>query len=183
MYKDIVKFLFEVEILREMPRSGFSNLGGVRQSIAEHSFAITMIAYCMAKLEADVDEAKLIKMCLLHDVAEARIGDLNYINKQYAKADEEKAIRAQAAKLPFGDEYIALMKEFEEAETKEAKLAKDADQLELLLVLKRAKDIGHQAAQKWIDFVSKKIKTETGKKLAESIKTTENDSWWFPTNE
>ena len=76
-----------------------------------------------------------------------------------------------------------MMKEFEEAETKEAKLAKDADQLELLLVLKRAKDIGHQAAQKWIDFVCNKLKTETGKKLAETIETTENDSWWFPTKD
>lgn len=179
----IVNFLFEVEMLSNVPRSGYSVLGGVKQSVAEHSFNIAMIAYAMSQINTDIDAFKLIKMCLLHDLAEVRSGDQHYINKKYVHADETQVIADQSANLPNGNDYVQLMREFSENQTMEAQLAHDADQLELLLVLKRATDIGHHDAEKWAYYAQKRIKTEIGKKLAETIAKTRSDAWWFTDDE
>lgn len=179
MDEGIVDFLFEVGILNELPRSGYHFLGGARQSVAEHSFRITVIAYCLAKMDPTVDEARLVKMSLLHDIVEARTGDMNYVQKKYTQVDEDKAIDEQAASLPFGDEYRALMAEFKEGLTPESRLAKDADQLELLLVLKRTSDIGNKDADRWMDFAIKRLQTEPGRRLGERIVRTRSDRWWF----
>ncbi len=175
----IVDFLFEVGILNELPRSGCHFLGVTKQNVAEHSFRIAVIAYCLAKLAPDADEGRLVKMCLLHDIVEARTGDMNYVQKKYVKVDEDKALRDQAARLPFGDDYIALVEEFNAAQTREAQLAKDADQLELMLVLKRTSDLGNKDADKWMPFATPRLRTEEGKKLGAKILSTASDRWWF----
>ena len=179
----IVNFLFEVEMLSNVPRSGYSVLGGVKQSVAEHSFNIAMIAYAISQINSNIDAFRLLKMCLLHDLAEARTGDQHYINKKYVQADENQVIIDQSTNLADGADYIQLMKEFNENMTFEAQLAHDADQLELLLVLKRATDIGHLDAQKWAYYANKRIKTDIGKKLAEMIEKTRSDDWWFTDDE
>jgi putative hydrolase of HD superfamily len=75
--KDIVNLLFEANILKEIPRSGYHFLGAGQESVAEHTFSTAMIAFVMSKIEQDVDALKLISMCLVHDLPEARISDLN----------------------------------------------------------------------------------------------------------
>ena len=179
----IVNFLFEVEMLSNVPRSGYSVLGGVKQSVAEHSFNIAMIAYAISQINSNIDAFRLLKMCLLHDLAEARTGDQHYINKKYVQADENQVIIDQSTNLADGADYIQLMEEFNENLTFEAQLAHDADQLELLLVLKRATDIGHLDAKKWAYYANKRIKTDIGKKLAEMIEKTRSDDWWFTDDE
>ncbi len=179
----IVNFLFEVEMLSSVPRSGYHVLGGVKQSVAEHSFNIAMIAYAISQINSNIDVFKLLKMCLLHDLPEARTGDQHYINKKYVQADENQVIVDQSTNLPNGEDYIQLMHEFNEDKTLEAHFAHDADQLELLLVLKRATDIGHHDAKKWAYYAKKRIKTEIGKKLAETIEKTRSDAWWFTDDE
>jgi len=90
--KDIVNLLFEANILKEIPRSGYHFLGAGQESVAEHTFSTAMIAFVMSKIEPDLDALKLISMCLVHDLPEARIGDLNTVHKQYVTADESRAI-------------------------------------------------------------------------------------------
>ena len=67
--QSIANFLFEVGMLKRTPRSGLQFLGSGSESVAEHAFRVTCIAYVLARLEPDADEARLIKLCLLHDVA------------------------------------------------------------------------------------------------------------------
>ena len=105
----IVNFLFEVEMLSSVPRSGYSVLGGVKQSVAEHSFNIAIIAYAISQINKDIDAFKLIKMCLLHDLAEVRTGDQHYINKKYVHADEKQVIDDQSENLTDGNDYVQLM--------------------------------------------------------------------------
>ena len=73
-------------------------------------------------------------MCLFHDVAEARTGDANFINQQYVDLHEEEARKDQARGLPIGDEMLNLLKEYEQRETKEAIVAKDADLLDQMVL-------------------------------------------------
>lgn len=177
--KPIINFLFEIGMLKKTPRSGYFFLGAGSESVAEHIMRMTYIGYVMAKLVEGVDECKIIKMCLLHDLAEARTGDHNYVHKKYVQVDEEKATSDLARDLPFGDEITSLFKEFNEAKTKEARLANDADQLEHILQLKECMDLGNPNAIDWINNAKKRIRTETGKKMAEQILKTHYTEWWF----
>mgnify|MGYP001612077465 CR=1 FL=1 len=88
--KSIANFLFEVGILSKTPRSGFHFLGSGKQSVAEHILRVVYVGYSLAMMEKEVDVGKVLKMCLFHDLGEARTSDLNYVHQKYAKADEEK---------------------------------------------------------------------------------------------
>ena len=163
--KNIVNLLFEANILKEIPRSGYQFLGAGKESVAEHTFSTAMIAFVMSKIEQDVDALKLISMCLVHDLPEARIGDLNTVHKQYVTADEPRAVQDTAKNLPFGSALTDLIQEFNAGHSKEAQLAYDADQLALILDLKSLVDIGYQPPHKWLPHVLGRLKTDTGKKF------------------
>ena len=177
--KNIVNLLFKAKILKDIPRSGYQFLGVGKESVAEHSFSVTFIAYVMSHMEPDVDALKLISMCLVHDLAEAKIGDLNYVQKKYVTADENKAITETARGFPFGPSLAALIREFNEGRSMEARLARDADQLAFILELKSLADIGYKPPQKWLPFALKRLETDTGKNLAQNIMKTDWDAWWL----
>ena len=177
--KNIANLLFEARILKEIPRSGYHFLGTGKESIAEHSFIITFIAWVMSKIEPDVDALRLISMCIVHDLCEARTGDLNAVQKQYVKADEKKALNDLTKHLSFGLSIVKLVDEFNECETQEARLAYDADQLAFIVDLKAKADLGITSPVKWLPYVINRLKTDVGKKIAEDISHTEWDEWWL----
>jgi len=177
--KNIANFLFEAGMLKRTPRSGFQFLGTGAESVAEHIFRTTYIGYALGRMSKDTDVDRLIKMCLFHDLPEARTGDLNYVNKKYVKADEQKAVKDLAATLPFGNEIENLVLEYEEGKTVESKIARDADQLEMILALKEYKDLGNKYADEWLQFSLKRLQTESAKELAKMILETDSSLWWF----
>lgn len=177
--KNIANFLFEAGMLKRTPRSGFQFLGSGSESVAEHIFRTTYIGFCLANLTPNVDVDRLIKMCLFHDLPEARTGDLNYVNKKYVDAHEETAVNDLTGTLPFGSEIRELIMEFMDGKTVEAKLARDADQIEMILALKEYKDLGNKYADEWLGFSLKRLQTETAKNLAEVILATDSSLWWF----
>lgn len=179
MLKRITTFLFEVGMLKRSPRTGYAFLGSGGESVADHSFRTTVIGYVLASMEPDADREKVVLMCMVHDFPEARTGDHNYVNKKYVIVDEEKAARDQTEGLPFGDEILQLIREFNSLKTLEARLSKDADQLDLILELKEQLDLGNSQAAEWLSFALKRLLTPSGKRLAEEIMTTERDAWWF----
>ena len=177
--KNIINLLFEANILKEIPRSGYQFLGAGKESIAEHTFTTVMIAFVMSKIETDVDALKLISMCLVHDLPEARTGDLNTVHKQYVTANETQAVRDTVKDLPFGMSIADLIQEFNAGQTREAQLAHDADQLALILDLKSLVDIGYQPPNKWLPHVLGRLKTKTGKNIGQHIMETHRDDWWL----
>jgi putative hydrolase of HD superfamily len=166
-------------MLKRTPRTGFQFLGSGAESVAEHIFRTVYIGYTLGRLVKDADTDKLIKMCLFHDLPEARTGDLNYVNKKYVKADIGKAVEDLAATVPFGNEIKELIEEFEKSESLEAQLAHDADQLELILALKEYKDVGNKYADEWLEYALKRLKTDTARNLAQTILETDSSLWWF----
>ncbi len=175
----IANLLLEARMLKQIPRSGYQFLGAGSESVAEHVHMMTFIAYVMAKMLPEINMAKLLSMCLLHDLPEARIGDLNAVQKKYVRADEVKAVAELAAPLPFGGEMIELMSEFNRRETPEARLAHDADQIAFLLDLKALSDMGYKTPDKWIRNVAGRIQTDIGLKITRSILATQWDHWWL----
>lgn len=177
--KPVVDLLFESHILKRIPRSGYSFLGVGRESVAEHSFVCTFIAFVMSRLVPDADVERLLGMCLLHDLAEARTGDMNYVQKRYVTADEDRAASDAFASIPFGGEWKALLDEFNHGQSREARLAHDADQLALMLDLKALADCGHPPPELWLQNVEKRLQTDVGKRIGESVRHTHKDEWWL----
>jgi putative hydrolase of HD superfamily len=177
--KQAAALLFEAKILKNIPRAGFHFLGVGKESVAEHSFCATFIAYVMANMAPECDALKLISMCLVHDLPEARTGDHNYVQKKYVVIDEARAVADATRNLPFGGALTDLINEFNEKKTFESMLAHDADQLAFLLDLKSVSDIGNNSPDQWLPVVHKRLKTEIGKQLALEILSTRWDAWWM----
>jgi putative hydrolase of HD superfamily len=177
--EEIANFLFEVGMLNKTPRTGFRFLGSGKESVAEHILRTLFIGYSLCKLDPAADELKVLRMCLVHDLPEARTGDQNYMYKKYVTVDEKKAVRELTEHLPFGGEIRAVLEEFNEKKTREALLAHDADQLGLILQLKEYGDLGNQYSQEWLNFAVRRLCTDQGKKLADTILQTDWTQWWF----
>lgn len=177
---EIVNLLHEIGMLASIPRSGFAFLGSGDQSVAEHTFRATLIAYVLTRLvDQPVDTHKLVMMCLFHDFPEARLGDLNYFQKKYVTPKLDQALADLTSSSFLGPEIVAWIQEYEEGTSFEARLAHDADQLELLLVLKQQEELGNGRACEWKVNLLKRLQTDEGKKLAETIWKTPSDAWWM----
>lgn len=177
--KELADFLFEVGMLQKTPRTGFQFLGSGCESVAEHVLRTIFIGYVLSKLEPNVDQLKILRMCLFHDLSEARTGDMNYVNKKYVNVDEEKAVEELTDTLSFGGEIKSVISEFNERETRESLIAHDADQLALILQLKEYGDLGNKYSKEWIDFAMQRLTTDRARRLAGVIIETDSSDWWF----
>lgn len=172
-------FIYEAGILAKTPRSGFWYLGTGQQNVAEHSFRTAIIAYMLAQMDESVDSDKVLVMALFHDFAEARTADANYVHQKYTKVDEKAAIKDAFSQVSFGDDVEQKLLELEKRETVESQIVKEADNLELLAMLRDEQEKGNERASHWIKLTVKRLKTENGKKLAKHLIERHPDNWWF----
>ena len=188
--KNIADFFFEVGSLKRIARSSRQTFIDGGETIAEHSFRTAMIGYVLALLEKEsgnkIDENKVLKMCLLHDLPETRTGDQNLLHRKYVSADEEKAIDDQCKNLFCGGELKKILKEYNEGKydaekSPEAVIAKEADILEQLLQEKEYQETGNTHAAEWMEYSKNRLKTENGKKIAEEIINGSSRDWWYDT--
>ena len=110
--------------------------GGRRESVAEHSWRLALMAFWMQDDFPDVDIDKVIRMCLIHDLGECFIGDIPTFAKTAADdAREEAALMDWVRRLPqpVSGEMEALYREMIELQTPEAKLYKAIDKLEAIV--------------------------------------------------
>lgn len=178
--QEVFNLFNEIGMLAYIPRSGLAFLGSGRQSVAEHSFRVSLVAYALARLIAEpVDQYKLTMMCLFHDLPEARIGDLNYVQKKYVVPQLGKALSDIVEGSFLGEEIVNWIEEYKQGQSLEAQLAHDADQLELLLVLKQEQERGNPHAADWMDNACKRLHTEVGKRVAAVIRETASNTWWL----
>ncbi len=179
----LVDFLFEAMMLKRTPRPGNALLGRGRDSVAEHSFGVTVLAFTLARMNGRADLTRTLKLALFHDLAEARTGDLNYMNKRYAVMDEDKAMREATDGLPFGPELLDLWAEWRQGQSLEARLAADADQLDMILELRRLETLGSEQARDWLFYAHKRLKSEEGRQLFGEITGSDPTHWWFDKKE
>lgn len=130
-------------------------------------------------------EAGLHAMAMgaLHDLPEARTGDVDFVSKNYVEVDEPKALRDQFAQLPFGKDLLKMMEGYEERTSVEAKCVKDADSLAQLYVEWLLSWRGNKLAERWFegDFVHRvpHLRTISAKKLALAMKDSNPHEWWW----
>ena len=179
MQQRIVDLLFQAGILKDIPRSGYHFLGAGRESVAAHCFYTAFIGFVMTQLQPELDARRLLSMCLVHDLLEARTGDLNTVHKSYVTPDNERALEDTVKNLDFGPHIADLIDEFERGESREARLARDADQLAFIIDLKKLADAGYRSPSKWLPPILDRIQTELGQKMTRMILDSDSDSWWW----
>jgi 5'-deoxynucleotidase YfbR-like HD superfamily hydrolase len=173
-------FLYEVGMLNRTPRSGLAFLGSGEQSVSEHAFRMLHAAWLLSRLSDEpVDELHLLHLVLFHDLPETRTGDFNHVHHKYDRVNQDRLYADLEKELPYGEEIAALVREFELGATPEARLASDADQLDLIATLKEQLDLGNSRADEWIASARGRLKTASGRRLAEELLETPSDDWWF----
>ena len=109
---------------------------GRRESVAEHSWRIALMAMLLKPEFPEADMDKVTRMCLIHDLGEAFTGDIPTFDKsQDHEAAEKKAYDTWVRSLPgqTRDEFVELLAEMEALESLEAKIYKALDKLEAVI--------------------------------------------------
>lgn len=153
-------------------------------SIASHSYRVSIIGWYLAKKEG-ADLYKTVMMGLLHDMAEVRSGDHNWVHKKYVKIFDNEITRDQLGTLPYPD-LEQIVDEYNKRESKESILAKDADLLDQILLLREYDWQGNKEASLWLtgkggdtgNAQFAKLKTESAKKLGKAILKEDPSGWW-----
>jgi putative hydrolase of HD superfamily len=176
-----VDFFYEAGALKNLPRSGW-RLAGIKaaESTADHSHRAAVIAYTIAKMEgSDAEHAAVL--AVFHDIAEARIGELDKVMSYYLdkRSAEKKAVaESEAAGLFGGKWYFGLVKELEENKTAEANAANDADLLECVLTGIEYSQSGFAKARQWATSKNKLFTTKSGKALYDEALKSDSSKWW-----
>ena len=174
MAKRDIEFLFEMGNIRLIDRMWRRFHAKDMANLAEHHFRMFWIAMIIASREGNCDTGKIAKLVLVHDIAESRTGDVDYIARQYVERNEELGIKDMLAGTALEKEFFMLWQEYEDRKTIEAKIAKDADNLdidfELLESAQRGRDLLND---KWYEkrkiVYETKLYTATAKAIWEEL--------------
>ena len=112
-----VDFLYELGALRLIDRQWRRFHSQNFANLADHHFRVAWIALVIAAREGgQIDTGKIVKMALVHDIAESRTGDVDYLSRQYVTKDEAGAARDMMDETSVGEEFLALLEEYEKRE-------------------------------------------------------------------
>ena len=132
--RKLIDFLRVMERLKDAPRHCWTT-GGRRESVAEHSWRVALMAMLMADEFPELDIDRVIRMCLVHDLGEAVTGDI----PTFVKTDADRVVEGRevdaligALPEPWPKWLGALFAEMEALETPEAKLYKALDRMEAI---------------------------------------------------
>jgi 5'-deoxynucleotidase len=161
----LVRFLHRIERLKTSPRTGWLDRGvppSEAESIADHSFRTALLAWMAASAQPGLDRDRILKLALVHDLAEAITGDIPpydavaipgfhddearraFLEQRHVRSAEREqskcaaeaaAIAELVADLPsqLAQEIQALAAELAAGETAEARFVKQADKIETYL--------------------------------------------------
>jgi len=132
-----LEFLRSAERLKDTLRSCYTTQGRT-ESVADHSWRLTLLAMTFADQLPDVDLLRLLKICVLHDLGEAVDGDIPAPLQDSAapkSAKERDDFLSLITPLPdkLKSEFLTLWDEYENASSPEARAVKALDKLETIL--------------------------------------------------
>lgn len=179
-----IELFFEIGSLCNMARGWTQHTGMHTASVSEHMYRVMWIAIALARAEG-ADESKALRMAFIHDLTETRTSDLSYVQKVYVEANEAKAAEEMFAGTSF-DDYKKLLDEYESREGLEAKIVKDADNLDISFEIRELAERGSEVAKRWQKesrpIVREKLYTDAARELWDAIQDAKPDDWHLKTN-
>ena len=140
----MLSLLIELQRLKRLDRTGWTlrGLPNGTESVAAHSFGVSVTAMLLAdeikSRGVEIDVERVLRMSILHDWAETRIGDMPRTATHYFGADTRKEAETAAfadivAEVPVKTTLIAMHQDYEKRESLEARVVKAADIIDLLV--------------------------------------------------
>lgn len=178
--------LLQANTLKTTPRTGWHQRWIAHpEGVAAHCWGTAMIALVLAEMTETMgdsnsarplDRGRLLSMAILHDLAEAELSDipqpaLRFLPAAAKRAAEARALAALLAGLPVTGTWTALLTDYEEETSMEARLVRDADRLEFLLqawVYRRA--TGNESLAEVRDrYADRRLATPAAQALKERV--------------
>lgn len=137
----ILNFFHISANLKKIPRQGWIDKLSVNhpESVADHVFSMAIMGMIFSDLE-NQDTEKILKIILLHDLAESIMGDMtpDQISKEEKIVLENKTMKNILKNLPpsIQKQYGLLWEEYQSNNSKEAKIVHQLDKLEMALQAK-----------------------------------------------
>ena len=144
----LINFFQKVLDLKNIPRQGWKDKLQIDnvESVAEHTYSTAIMSMIYSDLH-EFDTEKIIKMALLHDLAESITGDLtpDKISKKNKREKENLAMKQILSNLPnrISKSYYKIWDDYQRASSEEAKLVHEIDKLEMVFQAKYYYDKGH----------------------------------------
>lgn len=166
--------------LKKIPRQGWIDKLNVDnpESVADHSYSMALMSMVISDLE-DYDSEKILKMVLLHDLAESKIGDFTpgQIDLNQKKKLEQTAFLEIIEQLPqpIKSDYLKIWQEYVDNNSAESKLVHQTDKLEMALQAKDYEKKGYPK-EKIESFFESSKKEITDSKLKELFRKISEDS-------
>lgn len=174
-----IDFLYEIGALRRLSRAWEQFLNPDAQNITEHTFRVIFLALILARQEKIKSDEKILKMALIHDLAESRTNDFHAGMKLYLTANDEKATKEIFENTSLDNEFAKLYEQYKKRTSIEAKIVKDADTLDIDLELQEQEARGNNLKKYCPDrqMYYKKLFTESAKKMFREIQKSEPHRW------
>ena len=143
----IEDFFQKVLELKNVPRQGWKEKLGINnpESVAEHSYSTSVMSMILSDLEG-LNTEKIVRMALLHDLAESVIGDItpNNMARDEKIKKENIAMKEILQNLPnkTAESYFKTWNDYQKKSSEEAKLLHDIDKLEMAFQAKFYQDKG-----------------------------------------
>lgn len=133
--REFLKIMKVAENLKNNTRHSWTS-SGRHESVAEHSWRLTLMAFFVKDEFPKADMDKVIRMCIFHDMGEAFTGDIPaFLKKESDSVEESRIIYQWIDMLPgsYRQEVKELFDEMEALETLESKIYKALDKMEALI--------------------------------------------------
>ena len=144
----ILDFLKTAVNLKKISRQGWIDKLSLDnpESVADHSYSMAIMGMVISDLQ-NYDSEKIIKMILLHDLAESKIGDHtpDELSKEEKKKLENNAFNEIIKNLPdlIKLQYLQIWQEYQEKNSQESNIVHQIDKLEMALQAKIYEKDGH----------------------------------------
>ncbi len=133
--KEYLDILHVCERLKDTKRHCTTSKGRT-ESVAEHSWRLSLMAYLLKYEFPEADINKVVSMCLIHDLGECFTGDIpTFIKTDLDRVTEDDLLFEWVSSLPkeISKDMKSLYEEMNEQKTLEAKIYKSLDKLEALI--------------------------------------------------
>ncbi len=167
----IIDFFKTAANLKKIPRQGWIDKLSMSnpESVADHSYSMAIIGMVISDLEG-YDSEKILKMILLHDLAESEIGDYTpgQIISEKKKILENEAFSKILESLPnsIKFQYQEIWNEYQKITTPESIIVHQMDKLEMILQAKLYEKEGY-SKEKLQSFIESAKQEITNPKLKE----------------
>ncbi|HEY8349367.1 MAG TPA: HD domain-containing protein [Clostridia bacterium] len=133
--RKLIEILSVAEKLKNNTRHSWTS-SGRQESVAEHSWRLSMMAYLVKDEFPDADINKVILMCIFHDIGEVFTGDIPAFSKTDSdELDERQKLQQFLDSLPepYREELSGLFEEMYAQETTESRIFRALDRMEAII--------------------------------------------------